>query len=108
MSPLDSWNTQYQEHQAAGDQDEARHIDAVSGAVVARFLDHQQRQHDADDRHRDVDEEKPAPGQLLGQEATDQRADGGPDQADRRPDADAGAALLGALKALLTIDSEVE
>ena len=57
---------------------------------LAQLRDCDQGRHDPD---RDVDEEDPAPGQVIRQHAADQGADGDGGARDRAPDPERGAAF---------------
>ena len=53
---------------------EAREVEALV-RLVARLVDEEEAGHDPERSRRDVDEEDPAPVEVLGDEAADERAD---------------------------------
>ena len=63
--------------------------------LVARLVDEQEAGGDGQDADGDVDEEDPAPVDVLGQQPADERADRERERRDAGPDADRGAALAG-------------
>ena len=79
--------------EAARDQHEADRIEPRLRVLVLRLTDVAKRAEDRDQRHRDVDEERPAPGKVGRQPAAEQRPDRG-HAADRgAPDAERDRAV---------------
>jgi hypothetical protein len=62
---------------------------------VAALVDRPAGDDDSEHAHRDVDEEDPAPVDVLSDQAAEQRADGQRHGGDARPDADRHAPLTG-------------
>ena len=61
--------------------------------ISARFRHVAESQHHGRDSDRDVDEEVPAPGDEVGEDATEQQPEGRAAGGDRRPDAQRASAL---------------
>ena len=75
-------------HQPAGDGDGAGDVEAPVRQLVLRLRDVAQRGEEHGDSDRDVDEEDPRPGEVLGQRAAEDQADRAAADRDRGPDAE--------------------
>jgi hypothetical protein len=88
---LDEGVAQREERKAR--RDETRQVDALLVRRVARLLDDEERDDDADHADRDVDEEDPVPADVVHDEPADEGADRERESRDAGPDADRLAAL---------------
>ena len=89
--PLDQRIREPEEADRRGDK--SRQIEALLLRLVTALGDDEARDDDARDPDRDVDEEDPAPVDLLGEDAADQRADRKRHRGHADPDADRCSAL---------------
>jgi hypothetical protein len=81
--------------QTEGGQDHARDVERGAVAAALRLTDDEVRTGRSDDGERDVHEERPAPVQVLGEEAAQDQTDGTAAAGDRAVDAERLGALLG-------------
>ncbi len=72
---------------------QTREVEPLFLRHVARLVDQQVARRDAEHADRDVDEEDPAPAEVLGEETADERADRQRERGDARPDPDRHPAL---------------
>jgi hypothetical protein len=63
--------------QAERERDEARRVEAGAPVLVARLGDPQERGHERHDADREVDQERPPPGDVGGEPAAEERPEGG-------------------------------
>ena len=88
---LDQPVREREETEPRGDQ--AREVEPLLLRHVARLVDQQVARRDPEHADRDVDEEDPAPAEVLREETADERADRQRERGDARPDPDRHPAL---------------
>ena len=93
-----------QRDEPAGDEHRAGHVEAA-GPLVPALRHEAQGPDDGEHGDRDVDEEHPAPGGVLGEHAAEDQAEGRAAGGDRCPDAERAVALPPSSKTTVSSDS---